>query len=160
VNRGDIKLAIDMIDSIDCPPFVDPVLEHVVSTLEDCGNEIASLKAEITRLKAENERLSNLCDKWNFECDEYREDNKRLADEIEALKAQSAEPVAYRHRDGMFSCRLPGGGVAGIDWTPLYTAAPRDEQVEALNSLCKFNEKTMTDLLEQVETLRRDAVKG
>ena len=30
------------------------------------------------------------------------------------------EPVAYQHRDGMLSCRLPGGGVAGIDWTPLY----------------------------------------
>ena len=32
----------------------------------------------------------------------------------------SLEQVGYQHRDGMFSCRLPGGGVVGIDWTTLY----------------------------------------
>ena len=37
---------------------------------------------------------------------------------IEKIKARGA--VAYQHRDGMLSCRLPGGGVSGIDWTPLY----------------------------------------
>ena len=35
--------------------------------------------AELRRLHAENERLSCLCDKWSSECDEFREDNKRLA---------------------------------------------------------------------------------
>lgn len=39
------------------------------------------------------------------------------------LAAKDVEPVAYQHRDGMLSCRLPGGHVAGIDWTPLYTEA-------------------------------------
>lgn len=38
----------------------------------------------------------------------------------DALKRQ--EPVAYKHRDGMLSKRLPGGPVLGIDWTPLYAA--------------------------------------
>lgn len=36
----------------------------------------------------------------------------------DALKKQ--KPVAYQHRDGMLSSRLPGGPVLGIDWTPLY----------------------------------------
>lgn len=36
------------------------------------------------------------------------------------------KPVAYRHRDGMFSFRLPGGGVLGIDWAPLYDQAAID----------------------------------
>lgn len=40
--------------------------------------------AELRRLHAENERLSGLCDKWNSECDEFREDNKRLAALVEA----------------------------------------------------------------------------
>ena len=37
----------------------------------------------IERQAAEIERLSSLCDKWNTECDEMREDNKRLAGELE-----------------------------------------------------------------------------
>lgn len=37
------------------------------------------LPIHLRRLHAENERLSCLCDKWNSECDEFREDNKRLA---------------------------------------------------------------------------------
>ena len=41
-----------------------------------------------------------------------------------AQKAERQKPVAWRHRDGMLSCRLPGGGVEGIDWTPLYLAPP------------------------------------
>ena len=41
--------------------------------------DIEKAEAEFRRLHAENERLSCLCDKWNSECDEFREDNKRLA---------------------------------------------------------------------------------
>lgn len=45
---------------------------------------------------------------------------KELCAELETLKNQV--PVAYKHRDGMLSKRLPGGPVLGIDWTPLYAA--------------------------------------
>lgn len=38
----------------------------------------------------------------------------------QAILKKIGEPVAYQHRDGMLSYRLPGGGVLGIDWTPLY----------------------------------------
>lgn len=37
----------------------------------------------------EIERLSALADKWNFECDEMREDNKRLAAERDAALADA-----------------------------------------------------------------------
>lgn len=45
-----------------------------------------------------------------------------------------SEPVAYRHRDGMLSCRLPGGPTKGIDWTPLYTT-PQPDRVAELEQL-------------------------
>lgn len=44
----------------------------------------------VERLEAENKRLSELCDKWNSECDEYREENKRQAIRIEQLEAENA----------------------------------------------------------------------
>ena len=50
--------------------------------------DIEKAEAEIRRLHAENERLSCLCDKWNSECDEFREDNKRLAAAL--VEAQQA----------------------------------------------------------------------
>jgi len=37
-------------------------------------------------LEAERDALSKLADKWNFECDELREDNKRLAAEVKTLR--------------------------------------------------------------------------
>lgn len=46
--------------------------------------ELNKAAAELRRLHAENARLSGLCDKWNSECDEFREDNKRLAALVEA----------------------------------------------------------------------------
>ena len=52
----------------------------------------AAVCTELRRLHAENERLSCLCDKWNSECDEFREDNKRLAALVEAQqRARIAE---------------------------------------------------------------------
>jgi predicted transcriptional regulator len=41
---------------------------------------------EIEKLRAENDRLSALADKWNSECDEMREDNKRLDAECAKLR--------------------------------------------------------------------------
>ena len=44
---------------------------------------------------AEIELLSSLSDKWNTECDEFREDNKRLAAEIERLKGNAEAAIAF-----------------------------------------------------------------
>ena len=44
-------------------------------------------------------------------------ENERLKAEL--TKYRDAPVVAYQHRDGMLSCRLPGGGVPGIDWVLL-----------------------------------------
>jgi hypothetical protein len=45
IDRGDIKLAIDMLADID-----DPATEHILGVLMDCGNEIAKLRAENEQL--------------------------------------------------------------------------------------------------------------
>ena len=49
--------------------------------------------AELRRLHAENERISCLCDKWNSECDEFREDNKRLAAALAETQQGATEPT-------------------------------------------------------------------
>lgn len=64
------RLAIELLQPID--EFEEPTY------LETQAAEL------LRKLQAENERLSTLCDKWNLECDEYREDNKRLAAELDA----------------------------------------------------------------------------
>jgi predicted RNase H-like nuclease (RuvC/YqgF family) len=48
------------------------------ATVESLERENAQLKAVIAEQKEVIERLSVLADKWNTECDEMREDNKRL----------------------------------------------------------------------------------
>jgi hypothetical protein len=47
--------------------------------------EVAKAKtdsSELVRLTSENTRVNALADKWNLECDEMREDNKRLTAEL------------------------------------------------------------------------------
>lgn len=56
--------------------------------------DVARLRQRVAELEKERDRLSGLCDKWNFECDEMREDNKRLANVADALKQQRDELLA------------------------------------------------------------------
>jgi hypothetical protein len=53
IDRGAIKLAIDMLADID-----DPAVEHILGVLIDCGNEIARLRVENDVLK-ERERTND-----------------------------------------------------------------------------------------------------
>ena len=47
MNRGDIKLAIDMLDGFWTDnPNDTAVIEHCINTLESCGNEISKLQVE------------------------------------------------------------------------------------------------------------------
>ena len=55
---------------------------------------IEQLRQRVAELENERDRLSELCDKWNFECDDMREDNNRLANVADALKQQRDELVA------------------------------------------------------------------
>lgn len=71
----------------------------------------------------------------------------------EQIIAAAGEPVAYQHRDGMLSCRLPGGGIAGIDWTFLYTAEAILAAVKPLRDRItelEANAATMKAYYEQV----------
>jgi len=62
-------------------------------------------EADVLMSKGADEiaRLSALCDKWNSECDEMREDNKRLAKELEAANAERDELLR-----GEFICKRCG----------------------------------------------------
>jgi ribosomal protein L32 len=51
----------------------------------------AAWEAASAHMRDENTRLSELADKWNTECDELREDNKRLGAESAELKQTSLE---------------------------------------------------------------------
>jgi hypothetical protein len=83
MNHGDIKLMIDRLNQYDTGDEYQPVVESAVDMLEQLGNEVS--------------RLSALCDKWNFECDAMREDNKRLAEERYEL-----QKVLWKTRDSMW----------------------------------------------------------
>lgn len=95
-------------------------LKHNLATTEQTMREYQELAAK--RLE-EIERLKDLCTTMdgqlgkqpcqNNRCLEY---NRLVA---ELAKYRDAPVVAYQHRDGMLSCRLPGGGVPGIDWALL-----------------------------------------
>ena len=71
----------------------------------------------IESLLAENERLNHNLATTEQTMREYQELAAKRMEEI--AKYRDAPVVAYQHRDGMLSCRLPGGGVPGIDWAPL-----------------------------------------
>ena len=98
--------------------------EQVVETLDDAGCIIANkniiidnFQARIAELEAENERLKHNLAVTEQTMREYQELAAKRQEEI--AKYRDAPVVAYQHRDGMLSCRLPGGGVPGIDWAPL-----------------------------------------
>ena len=50
INRGDIKLAIDMVVNAQDDKLFGGEAEYVINTLEDCGNTIAAQAAVIERL--------------------------------------------------------------------------------------------------------------
>ena len=52
INRGDIKLAIDMVVNAQDDNLFGGEAEYVINTLEDCGNTIAAQAAVIDRLKS------------------------------------------------------------------------------------------------------------
>jgi len=51
-----------------------------------CPNCVAQFRAIPVNIQQDLARLSSLADKWNAECDELREDNKRLSAERDALR--------------------------------------------------------------------------
>ena len=79
--------------------------------------QISAMCDAIESLLAENERLNHNLTTIEQTMREYRELAAKRLEEI--AKYRDAPVVAYQHRDGMLSCRLPGGGVPGIDWAPL-----------------------------------------
>ena len=79
--------------------------------------QISAMCDAIESLLAENERLNHNLTSTEQTMREYQELAAKRLEEI--TKYRDAPVVAYQHRDGMLSCRLPGGGVPGIDWAPL-----------------------------------------
>ena len=67
MERADIKLAIDMVNHLDCDDDVS--LQHVMGVLEDCGNEIAKLRAELAEAKKDAARYQHLRTDESFAVD-------------------------------------------------------------------------------------------
>lgn len=70
---------------------------RLLQKMDDCvkaEKQNEQLRQRVAELEKERDRLSGLCDKWNFECDEMREDNKRLANVADVLMKQRDELVA------------------------------------------------------------------
>lgn len=57
MERADIKLAIDMLAGMEDDA---QIAAHCIGTLEDCGNEIAHLRAKVAELEAKLEKYENL----------------------------------------------------------------------------------------------------
>ena len=74
-----------------------------LEAIEQLERQLAERDAEIAKL------IEAVADHVTVRAEQY----------AELQKYRDAPVVAYQHRDGMLSCRLPGGGVPGIDWAPL-----------------------------------------
>ena len=57
MERADIKLAIDMLAGMEDDA---QIAAHCIGTLEDCGNEIAHLRAKVAELEAQLAKYQNL----------------------------------------------------------------------------------------------------
>lgn len=55
---------------------------------------------QLSASQQENDRLSSLCDKWNSECDEYREENKKVCKELAASQLQVKDLREYIIKNG------------------------------------------------------------
>ena len=87
--------------------------------------EISAMCDAVESLLAENERLNHNLTSTEQTMREYQELAAKRLEEI--AKYRDAPVVAYQHRDGMLSYRLPGGGVPGIDWA-LLIVKPGEEK--------------------------------
>mgnify|MGYP000635539656 CR=1 FL=1 len=89
------KAALDrMTSERDALQLVERGMQSVIDELKTENAQIRELMncynlgwwMDSLRLIKERDALSKLADKWNFECDELREDNKRLAAENKVLR--------------------------------------------------------------------------
>ena len=122
INRGDIKLAIDMVVNAKDDNLFGGEAEYVINTLEDCGNEISKLREQVATQAAViekfrkhmkwNKRIKNLVDQllstdgyheeslpryhlslMNFDCITIPTDSTQILDEV---RRADRERVAER----------------------------------------------------------------
>lgn len=103
INRGDIKLAIDMVVNAQDDELFGGEAEYVINTLEDCGNTIAAQAAVIESLKSMLDQLWNGCENLHDNAlDEYDKGYTRaMADsckEALALPTDSTQILAEVRR--------------------------------------------------------------
>lgn len=89
INRGDIKLAIDMVVNAQDDNLFRGEAEYVINTLEDCGNTIAKLREQVAAQAAVIERLSvalnSAADKFH-DYAEIHSMKERTRDNIEKIE--------------------------------------------------------------------------
>ena len=98
MERADIKLAIDMLAGMNEEARI---AAHCIGTLEDCGNEIAQLRADLAAAQAENQHLRMaLADTEALElgtAERLAAAQQRISEV--ALEALSAQSQAMEHWD-------------------------------------------------------------
>ena len=101
--------------------------QELIERLRYEGYDVSRNEAAnaIESLLAENEWLKHNLSTTEQTMREYQELAAKRLEEI--AKYRYAPVVAYQHRDGMLSYRLPGGGVPGIDWA-LLIVKPGEEK--------------------------------
>lgn len=83
INRGDIKLAIDMVVNAQDDNLFGGEAEYVINTLEDCGNTIAAQAAVIERLREALDELVDLVQ--DIRAEEYKPDSFTCQPALAAL---------------------------------------------------------------------------
>ena len=68
INRGDIKLALDMVVNAQDDNLFGGEAEYVINTLEDCGNTIAAQAAVIEKLREAIQEYLDANDPSEFGC--------------------------------------------------------------------------------------------
>ena len=92
-------------------------IEWLNGVCDDLKNKNALLSAHTELFREEAYRLDDLSTDYVHRLAHWIEKHDSLLAEL--AKYRDAPVMAYQHRDGILSCRLPGGRVPGIDWAPL-----------------------------------------
>ena len=69
MERADIKLAIDMLKNLELSGGDEVVIGHIESCLEDCGNEIAKLRAQLEEVTRERDDYKFALAEWQSKTD-------------------------------------------------------------------------------------------
>mgnify|MGYP003610446772 CR=1 FL=1 len=124
MERADIKLAIDMLKNLELSGGDEVVIGHIESCLEDCGNEIAKLRAQLEAVTMERDKLKTVPMKYRrMQFNAELQDQLSAAQaELAALKQAQGEPVCWLTPcgEGWMLRYVPPVNDTPLGWKALY----------------------------------------